>query len=419
MMLFYKMMAIALFIVGSGSSNAYAEEITLEGISKKVSEANYLTLEEALRVYQAKKSISAARGDLLPSLNVWKIAGAAAEGASIVGIVGALKDMAPFLVPNNWFRVRQTEILYEAQQEGYRALWANQVFTAKSLFLRALFDARFAQIIREQQSAYAEVAEIAQARVEMGMIPLEVAKTFEIWQLDLVEDRRTYSLVFNEEVKSLSYVMGFENETNVTLKQVSLPNLGNVKELSYGDFIYRAVNSSPERRQHGHFLRVVPLIKKEMWWSFLGASTISRGTAGGVFNNMPESEGLGFSTAPKIEIIKGQESILETQQKGIIETVKRQLDIMIKGHNSNLASYKNAKQRLDLSISRRDHLRERLEMGDRTVDLLYLGEVLNDIAISKVRLLKSQFAHLMFIDKLERLIFAGDYQSPPAELERL
>ena len=118
-------------------SNRPIEVIALQDVVKKVSTENYLVLENALRVYQAKEAIQVARGNLLPKLNLWKLITLPLDP---LGIVGMVEDIAPFLVPANWWRLEEQKIFHLAQKEAYRALWANEVMTSKSLFVHTQLD---------------------------------------------------------------------------------------------------------------------------------------------------------------------------------------------------------------------------------------------------------------------------------------
>jgi len=120
--------------------------ISLADVSKKVQESNFAVLENAERVYQAKETINFSKRNLLPRLNFWNILKAPFDWSSSVEIV---QDIAPFLVPNNWFRITQNNLFYLAQKEQYRALWANEVMTAKLLYINTLRDIDFLRLLKE------------------------------------------------------------------------------------------------------------------------------------------------------------------------------------------------------------------------------------------------------------------------------
>jgi len=261
-------------------------DITLEQVAKRVGSNNFLVLENATRVYQAKKSVQVARAALLPKLNIWRIAkgilgGLALDPGSIVELG---QDVAPFLVPNNWFRLAQNKRLHRAQREAYRALWGNEIMTAKALYLKILLDQDLLTLIDEQANYLDSLAKIARTRALLGSVPQELAQKFEVWRIDLLEDQRVMRLLVEDSLNQFTYGLGFEAKDRISLVNVDLPNLEAVKPLQYGDYVFRVVDSSAERRQYEHLIDVIPFLKSEVGFSILGGSSVSRGVAGGIFD---------------------------------------------------------------------------------------------------------------------------------------
>lgn len=125
--------------------------ISLPEVATRVAGSNFKVYENALKVYQAQTNIQKARWDLLPKLNLWSIAGMVIDPFSIVENI---PDVAPFLVPGNWFRLEEVKLLYLAEKEGYRALWGNEVFIAKTLYKNVLFDE---QLLKHVQTSINEL----------------------------------------------------------------------------------------------------------------------------------------------------------------------------------------------------------------------------------------------------------------------
>ena len=131
--------------------------ISLDQVAQKVKETNYSVLENAQRVYQAKETINFSKRNLLPRLNFWNILKLPFDWASAIDIV---QDLAPFLVPNNWFRVSESKLFYLAQKEQYRALWANEVMTSKLLYINTLRDIDFLSLLENQSRQLKELIDI-------------------------------------------------------------------------------------------------------------------------------------------------------------------------------------------------------------------------------------------------------------------
>lgn len=414
-----KKIIILLFVAfATNSFAAPPETITLQDVSKKVSESNFTVYQTALRVYQAKETIKAARGNLLPHLNLWDIVGAAADifsggGAGGFGVVNLLGDIVPFLIPANWFRVKEVKLLYEADLLGYQALWANEVMSAKALYMHVVLDQTLKQNIIDNIEELTKIYKIVQMRELLGGAPQGSAREIEIRLLALQEDKRSMEVLLQEELSSLSFAMGMPAQTSLELAAIGLPDLETLEPLNYDDFEYRAVDSSPEINQYNYFIRASDYVRRETLYSFLGASSMSRGAAGGVFDNIPTTPGLGFGTAPSMRIVSAQKDILKIQKQGAEEVIKRQLKLLVNNYNLDLENYRNLKKRTELAKLALEQLFTRLSLGEN-FDMLTLVEASRNHLSAAISFYSVQYRFLLNEDRLGRIIFHGDYANLPS-----
>jgi len=411
---------LVLLILPQSIHSGEITNITIEDVAKEVREQNYLVLENATRVYQAKKSIQAARRSLLPKLNLWRIGRVFFDWSTpLNAILEVGQDIAPFLVPNNWFRVEQNKILYRAQKEAYRALWANEIMVAKSLFYKIALDQEIVRIVNIERKNIGLLYNIAKTKSDLGALPKKVVQELEIWKLDLEQDSRNLDLLLREEINQLSFALGKPLEETIAIIKPQFPDLEKVSKIDYEDFIFRALDTAAEIRQFEHYMNAIKWIKREIYFSFLGGSTISRGVGGGVFDHLPDSGGLGFETGPKVSIVKSEKKILGLQKKGIEETIKRQVNLVVEKFNLNLISNQDSKKRLEITSNQVEEMYERLNLGDDSIDLYDLAEAVRNETISRTLYYESAFSHMVTKDRLERLIYYGDYDKNPAGIEGL
>ncbi len=401
-------------------SNPRAVQITMDDVVKKVSSENYNVYANALRVYQARENIQFARMNLLPKLNLWRIAGVAVDAvmgnyASALGLIG---DIAPFLVPANWFRLEASKVLYNAEKEGYRALWANELMTAKALYVHLLLDQSLFDHIKQSEQELKDLLVIVESREMLGGAPQGASRDIEIRLLALQEDLRQLEVLIDEEESLLSYMMGFEASLVVKPALIPMPNFEAMQPLDYEDFVFRAVDTSPEIRQFDHFIAASDSVRKEVIYSFLGTSNMSRGVGGGIFDNIPIQDGIGFGAPASMRIVSAQKEILKTQRKGIEETLKRHLKLLVKQYNLDLESYANLKRRVELTVATNEQLYERLSLG-QDVDMLELIEGSRNHIHADTSFFAIKYRFITNEDKLARLIFHGDYTKQPVVIESL
>ena len=405
-----------------GAQTKEVVEIDIDQLVKKVSNENYNVYDAATRVYQAKEAITVARMNLLPRLNLWKLASAAFEifAGGPAGVAGGglsiIEDIAPFVVPANWFRVSQTKLFYEADKEGYRALWGNEVLTAKGLYHHLLLDSSLRDHIKQSRRELENIYQIVRIRETFGGAPQSVSQDIKIRLLALDEDSRALEVLLAEEESLLAFMMGYPTGVRLKVKAVSLPNYNELEKLQYEDFEYRAVDVSPEVRQFNYFIKAADYVKKEISYAFLGSSSISRGINGGIFDSIPVQQGLGFGTSASLRIARSQKEFLKIQQKGIAETVRRHLKLLIDNYNLDIDNYKGMKQRVSLTDKVLKQLHQRIQLGE-DVDSLQLIEASRSHIDADTALFGVMFRFLNNEDKLARLIFHGDYSKQPISIE--
>lgn len=400
------------------NATAYAAEpsqISISDVVKRVSDNNYKVYENALKVYQAKVNIEKARADMLPKLNIWSIAKIIIDPVSILD---SISDIAPFLVPANWFRLEEVKLLYLAEKEGYRALWGNEVNVGKSLYSHLIFDQQLLAHIQNSIIEMQKIHRIVQTRENFGGAKPGTAREIEIKLLGLQEDEQNLITLLRLEQDELSYVLGYPADTELSLVPVALPNFENLKPIQPKEYEFRVISSSPERRQFEHFLSALSQVKKEIEYSFLGGSTISRGVGGGIFDGLPEGGGLGFGKGPALKIVDAQKELMKTQKLGVEEVLKRQLRAVASQFNMDIANYSNFKRRSDLSKESKNSMLRRIQLGEN-IDVVELSEISRNQIQSETALLTIQYRAFTTQDRLNRLIFAGDYSLNPPLIDSL
>lgn len=384
-------------------------EVGLEDVVTRVSSSDLTILENAERVYQAKESIQVARRNLLPRLNLWKVLEVAVDPTSVVGVI---EDIAPFLVPGNWFRKEQEKLFYEAQREAYRALWANEVLTAKSLYVHLLTDENLANHLQESSMELRELLGHVRAREQFGSIPVGASKDIEVRLLALEEDKRALDVIMNEDRGILAVMLGYPGNTDLKLKPVALPEFEKLPPIQYEDFEYRVLDLAPEYKQFEYLVRASEKVKKERIFSFLGGSSRSRGIMGGVFDNLPSQDGLGFGLGASVRIVKSQKRILELQARGVQETLRRTLKLLVDNYNLDLENYQNLKKRVALTEEINTRLKDRIRLG-RNVPPVELIEASRNHIQAEIAFFAVQYRFMSNAEKLARLLFDGDYTSGP------
>ncbi len=392
----------------------YAAQIKVEDVSKIVSEKNYVVLQNAQITYQSKETVSFARHNLLPQLNVWDVAGIFFSWTNALGVV---QDIAPFLVPANWFRVKEQKILFEAQKYGYHAVWANQIFIGKTQFYRLSFDEKLLQTIRDQILDLNSLYLILKTREMLGQSPLGQSAILSSKISSLKDDEKRLEYLVATTKAELKYILAIPAQEEITILS---PALSIEQQFPY-DFhaIYgTALEHSPEIKQFKEFIKVIPQIKKEVRFSFLGTSSISRGVGGGIFDDIPVQKGLGFGAGNTMAILRSKEAVMKMQLTGVEETIKNQLRVLVEIYNSDLIYYPQVKSNLEQAEKIYKSYLERLQMG-QSLDIWELVDARDQVIQTQMTLNSLAARHFDTKEKIERNLMAKDYSVLPNFEEQL
>lgn len=412
------MISILLFSFSTWAEPLRTDQVVklkMEDVVQKVSQQNLAVYQNALKVYQAKKSISVARGNLLPKLNFWRIITAPFDARGLIDIVG---DIAPFLIPSNWFQLKAQSQMYEAEKEAYKALWANEVMTAKALYIHLSFDKNLLTHIEQGKKELKSLASIIHTHEVLGGVPQGASRELEIRMLALEEDTRALSVLVEEEESLLVFMLGYEAKTKIQLEPLMLPDFEQLEPLNYENYVDRVVQSSPELKQYDFIIKASKYVKKTAEFSLFGVTNESRGVAGGIFDNVPIQDGLGFGTPASIKIAKSQTEMLRSQKQGAEETLKRQLRLMVANYNLDLQNFSGLKKRVDLARAVVEQYNSRLILGEE-VDSISLIEASRNHIQADSAFFSAQYRFLINQDKVSRLLFQGDYEKPPESVSVL
>lgn len=409
------MKKIILLIFTLNLSLAFSQEkvISLDQVASKVKESNFTILENAQRVYQAKETITFSKRNLLPRLNFWNVLKLPFDWASSIEIV---QDIAPFLVPNNWFRVSQSKLFYLAEKEQYRALWANEVMTAKLLYINALRDQDFLKLLKTQFSQVTELVEIVKTRAIFGDVPPQALKFLQIRELEISEDIRSLETLVNQETKAMSYLMGIPQEVDFKFKSITLPKIEDLSPISFDTFIFRAIDNAPELNQYVYIKESLKYVKREAYFSFLGLSTTSLGAGGGVFNNIPLQDGLGFGLGSSLRITKSQGHIIDINANATKEVIKKNLYNLVFNFNSFIENIENQNERFILAQDNFEIVKTQLTLGVN-IDPLEMLTSIDNLFDASISLKNYKYEVVGTIEKLKRSIFNDDYSKREGKLE--
>jgi hypothetical protein len=185
-----------------------------------------------------------------------------------------------------------------------------------------------------------------------------------------------------------------------------LPELEDAEVLDFSNIIFKVIDASPEAKQFEHMFNALGKVKGEIFFNVLGASTFSSGN--GAFEDIPIQDGLGFGLGASLRISKSEGRILKIQLKATIETLKKQVNLLVNEHNSLIENFDIMKQRATLAESNYQAMIDYISIGGE-IDALEMIEILDNLYASKILQVSYRLRYADLVEKLKRMTFTGDY----------
>ncbi len=399
-------LAVSILLPFQTPAYSASRPVTLQEVAAQVKAENLTVRANAERIYQGKRSIRVARANLLPKLNIWKWVGAIIDWKSFVGV---LEDLVPFLMPNNWIELNRQKLFYQAELQAEKALRANEIFSAKTLYLQALSDYSLLSHLRSSLAHTENVLSYVRTQEIFGEVPVGTSKILEIRALSLADDIRDVDLLVRQEQQELSLMLSLPVNDVVELVPIAMPRLEQWTALQAKPIVDTALRIAPELRQYDYLVHAASLLKKSAYFSVLGVSSSSRGVAGGIFDAYPLQDGLGFGLGPSVQIAKSQVRFIQIQKQGATETLARQIQVTVDQYNSDLERYQGVKQRLKLSEDSFAILENRLQLGGK-VSGMELIEAAEQLVRAKTDELGLLTRAMQTYERVQRILLEEDYR---------
>jgi outer membrane protein, multidrug efflux system len=319
-----------------------------------------LSVVQALNnVYIAKSTVNAARGNLLPSINIGAgVSGIASGGPTFA--VNAVSFLVPFLLPSNWFALSATENQLAATGYAFNLVELNEYASAYAIYNTILGDYELRDTYQRQYDNLKQIVDVVAAKVEVGqatqadlsaaMFNFKNAETLVYATRELIR----------QEQAAINALLNFPIETNLVFDTVH-PEPLSIEGQSPQAVLDRVFPRSNEAKQ---VLSLIKAAENATWtkvFSFLGGASLNvQNNSGGAlptsFSSLQASGSLnlGFSYFPNIEISSFNERALRINYKEIYKGMGEVIA-------SSLNSVKEGKEQLDAAILAEEYAQKEFE----------------------------------------------------------
>lgn len=387
-------------LVALSVSSAFSAEISLSEVKQRLMAKNLDIRATAEQAYQSKLQITLARRNLLPRLNLAKLI---TTPLSVTGALGLIEDIAPFLFPANWAKVRETKYVSAASDQSFRAMKMNQVFMARSAALTVLADQMVLTEIENQYQTLLGWVSAVQLQEKLGQIDPGTSIDFERLALESERDAFLQRQGVQTELSELKYLFGIPQNESLVMR-------GDLKEIQEIPVQLRPnwAAYTPESVSYDYLVLASRETRRGFAFSVLGFTSNARGLTGGIFDSLPEPNGLGFGLGPTIQIAKKQTNIVQLQRQGSIQTQEKAYAQAVSMLDTQRRVIENAEARAAKIEEALAIMESRTRIG-LPLDPNRLFELLRDRVAARVEATLNQLHLALAIERKHRIINISEY----------
>lgn len=401
---------LALVFLGSSLAQPFAQAkvVTLDQVTQAAMKQNLNIKEKMIENHQSQQLVHHHRKALLPKLSLYSLLN---SGGTVLGLASVLDSIAPFLVPANWFRVNEAEISASFQKKSLKAFWGNELLETRNMYITMVADMNSLNVYDSYLQDLSDLQAIAETRDQFGGDRLGALEMLLAQKSKVAEEQVTLKDIVNQEFYTISQLtqmdpkVSFDVDTR-TFVTSSWMYLEPDKMISTCQVI------SPEVASFDDLQLMLKQIQNEIRFSFFGTSNLSRGVAGGIFDDIPVDGGWGFSTGAAFALTKNKEQLLKTQKEGVKETLKRQVLRSFDQEHLLNEKEKALNERTVHLNKQWEILLDRLQFGKNAAmdELIANRQALAEtkIALINIKTLRSQLN-----DKTNRLMWWDVYKQAP------
>jgi hypothetical protein len=358
------------------------------------------------QLIEAKKGAQAAYLNLLPHLSLSTVLNNLSP--SVASLVGAIGDLAPFLLPNRWFQAGAAAHVAQAQADALTLMRADLGTEVEGLVYALINDeenlALYAPLLEKANGALALVSAFEKSSQMPVGSTIHVQAIIDWMKLDVT----SLGLLVQQDKEALAAAMGFHNPeavTEVTLGAEATPI--DMAPRQYADRLTPvALARSFELQQIDHLVQAAYDQKKELLFSWLDPS------------GDPTTE-LGISLGANVAVAQAQVSELLTQREKLQAVIAEKVSGATGLWNAALDSYPLMQQTVQVQSDRMAFVLSEIGPGSQ-LNTMDIEAVIQDSLATGIRRagLVAQFR--VARSRVDRLLLQGAYLefgqlAPPAK----
>ncbi|MGK5086440.1 hypothetical protein WDW86_02685 [Bdellovibrionota bacterium FG-2] len=257
----------------------------------------------ANNVHRAKDSVSIARGNLLPSLNLGALLYSTTQRSFVLSSVEAV---LPFLVPSKWFDYYKSKHLLSAEIGSLDIMRANTFASALALYFTSLGDLGLRELLFEEATDLAEIEDFTELAFQAGVGSEEDYLRVKAQRAMAQVSASKLDELLGAEKAMIRHALRLGSEREIQIEAYSMsPSEWEFKPVQ--ELADQALLRSLERGQLEDLEKAAKLDRWSKIFGFVSAAGLrtAPGTGGAAsFSNVYASESfsIGFANVPTVHL---------------------------------------------------------------------------------------------------------------------
>ncbi|HWU42613.1 MAG TPA: TolC family protein, partial [Bdellovibrio sp.] len=328
-------------------------KINADTLKTMLLEQNISLMIQLNKVYQAKEQIALHRAQLLPSINLGTMI---SSGPSFA--LATVNMLLPFLLPSNWFDLKESQYLLNAQATSYYIAQLNTYSSAYAVYMTVVGDMDLRDVLYQQYLNYKDIEDQIQLAVDAGMMqPSDLLQAKAQTELAAIQVSQVEDLLQREK-SSLREMLALPLTQDFVIEKNHLSSTTS-ETLPAQVLLDKATAKAPELNQLASMISAAKTAKWSKAFSFLSGSSLSSTRSNGALSPISQigTVNLGFGYFPSLKIADYNIDELQLQKKQVTLDQAQVIE-------STLGSLVQASKQYDLAAQ-----------AEANLDLVYQGEL--------------------------------------------
>jgi len=384
----------------SQSMSVYSKEWTLPELTERARTTSFNSQQSYIKLYQARHNVVKKVGALTPNFTLGTVinsvsasnitASAAATLSSYFIPLQLIAPMLGFIYPSNWFSLKESKLLYEAEKRFYISNLANGINTTEIFFLEInkTFVAieLYKTVLADVESVIADI----NAQSDSDPVPFANYARLQLFRNRLLQDLLSLKQILKVQKNELSVMLNFDDKER---KSFEIKYLSNIKPQAIEfarNFEREALKRAIEINGFKYLSLAAKYAVKKRQWEFLSL-------------NADSESALGYSYRSQVKISKKDNELVELAMQELTSKYKTILDEMTSAQDmlnqTNVLSNNSAQDALryyELAQVKTDYL--------STQDFRELAEASVEYIQNTVAFYETQFEQLALKANYDRIM---------------